>query len=118
RTLRHSACCHSVSPKNHSNKMMTRSQVQRYLVEARELGVKEFYFTGGEPLLNRELPGILADALQIGPATVLTNGMLITASIARVMRETQDASPHPLEFRGSLDGSPAEHTERIRGTGG
>ena len=115
--LRCSHCFISCSPENDSHKMMTRSQVQRYLVEARELGVKEFYFTGGEPLLNRELPGILADALQIGPATVLTNGMLITASIARVMRETQDASPHPLEFRVSLDGSTAEQNDRIRGKG-
>jgi SAM-dependent methyltransferase len=115
--LRCSHCFISCSPENDSHTMMTRSQVQRYLAEARELGVEEFYFTGGEPLLNRELPGILVDALHIGPATVLTNGMLITASIARVMREIQDASPHPLEFRVSLDGSTAEQNDAIRGKG-
>jgi AdoMet-dependent heme synthase len=115
--LRCSHCFISCSPENDSHNMMTRSQVQHYLAEARELGVEEFYFTGGEPFLNRELPGILSDALQIGPSTVLTNGMLITAAIARAMKELQDASAHPLEFRVSLDGSTAERNDRIRGKG-
>ena len=34
---------------------MARDDVFRALDESRELGVKEYYFTGGEPFLNRDL---------------------------------------------------------------
>ena len=40
------------------------------------LGVKEYYFTGGEPFLNRDMAPILELTLRYGPATVLSNGTL------------------------------------------
>lgn len=115
--LRCTHCFISCSPENDTHKMMTRDQVGTYLKEAKELGVEEFYFTGGEPFLNRELPDILSDALQLGPATVLTNGMLITDKMGARLKAIQAASPHKLELRVSLDGSTPEENDAIRGPG-
>src|SRR5207253_10099508 len=70
-------CFISCSPKNHAHEMLSLAEVEERLAEARELGVREYYFTGGEPFLNREMLDILAATLKQGPATVLTNGMLL-----------------------------------------
>ena len=40
-------CFISCSPRNHSHEMMSLADVQARLEEARELGVREYYFTGG-----------------------------------------------------------------------
>ncbi|MGB6361227.1 MAG: radical SAM protein, partial [Thermoanaerobaculia bacterium] len=48
------ACTHcfvSCSPTNHTHEMMTLARVLPYLEEGAELGVRELYFTGGEPFL-------------------------------------------------------------------
>jgi arsenite methyltransferase len=110
-------CFISCSPSNDTHKMMSRSQVLGYLEEAKGLGVKEFYFTGGEPFLNREMPEILEDGLAAGPCTVLTNGMLINDKLAVRLAEIQSRAPHRLEFRVSLDGSTSEANDKVRGKG-
>jgi len=77
------ACRHcfiSCSPTNHTHEMMRLGQVRAHLAEAAELGVKEIYFTGGEPFLNPEMEAILEAALAVAPATVLTNGLLLDAA--------------------------------------
>ena len=58
------------------------------------LGVREYYFTGGEPFLNPEFMAILESALRRGPATVLTNGTLIHARRAGVFERILDAIGH------------------------
>src|SRR5687768_4684412 len=68
-------CFISCSPRNHSHEMMRLADVLPWLEEARRLGVREYYFTGGEPFMNRDMLAILEATLQQGPATVLTNGM-------------------------------------------
>src|SRR4030095_11770884 len=65
-------CFIACSPHNHSHGMLSLATVRRYLKEAEALGVKEYYFTGGEPFMNRELPPILGETLQQGQATALT----------------------------------------------
>src|SRR3989337_1905063 len=70
-------CFNNSSPTNHSFEFMTLDQCKPYIDEAVKMGVKEFYFTGGEPFANKELLQILEYALIFGPATVLSNGMLI-----------------------------------------
>src|ERR1700693_789166 len=77
-TLCNIECTHcfiSSSPSNHSHEMMTIADVEHWLAEARTLGVREYYFTGGEPFMNRDMLAILEATLRQGPATVLTNGM-------------------------------------------
>ena len=74
------ACTHcfiSCSPHNHNFGFLDLATVQRYLDESVALGVKEYYFTGGEPFLNRDMVPILELTLQYGPATVLSNGTVL-----------------------------------------
>src|SRR5713226_8426963 len=67
-------CFISCSPHNHSFGFLDLPSVRRALDESVRLGVKEYYFTGGEPFLNRDMVPILELTLHYGPATVLTNG--------------------------------------------
>ena len=119
-TLCNIECTHcfiSSSPTNRSHGMLSLADVEARLREARELGVREYYFTGGEPFMNREMIPILATTLKQGPATVLTNGMLLRKSICRELRELIDASEYSLDLRVSLDGFDRESHDAIRGAG-
>ena len=110
-------CFISSSPTNRSHEMMTLEQVRSALADAAALGVRDYYFTGGEPFLNRELPDMLAETLRQGPATVLTNGLLITDAVARRLRALADATEYSLDLRVSIDGWDAASNDPIRGEG-
>jgi molybdenum cofactor biosynthesis enzyme MoaA len=110
-------CFISCSPRNHAHEMLSLADVQERLAEARALGVREYYFTGGEPFMNRDMLPILEATLQQGPATVLTNGMLLRAEVCRKLRELFDASEYSLDIRVSLDGFDRESHDAIRGKG-
>lgn len=119
-TICNIACTHcfiSCSPKNHSHGMMSLAEVEARLAEAKALGVKEYYFTGGEPFLNRDLLPILERTLAQGPATVLTNGMLLRREVCARLRAMIDASEYSLDVRVSLDGFDRETHDAIRGAG-
>ena len=119
-TICNIACTHcyiSCSPKNHSHEMMSLAEVEERLAEARQLGVREYYFTGGEPFMNRDMLPILEATLKQGPATVLTNGMLLRADVCRKLRQLFDESEYSLDIRVSLDGFDAESHDAIRGKG-
>ena len=119
-TLCNIECTHcfiSSSPTNRSHAMMSLGDVERRLAEARPLGVREYYFTGGEPFMNRDMLAILEATLRQGPATVLTNGMLLRPEVCRRLRELFDASDYSLDIRVSLDGFDRESHDAIRGAG-
>jgi MoaA/NifB/PqqE/SkfB family radical SAM enzyme len=119
-TLCNLQCTHcfiSSSPTNHAFEMMSLADVRRYLAEAEALGVKEYYFTGGEPLLNREIFEMLEAALALGPVSVLTNGVLIRPETAERLRALSDGSPYSLDLRISIDGWDAATNDPIRGAG-
>ena len=114
------ACSHcfiSCSPTNHTHEHMTLAQVESHLAEAIELGVREYYFTGGEPFLNPEMEAILEATLRIGPATVLTNGLLLNRERCRRLGALAATSDYSLDLRISLDGYYAEANDLIRGEG-
>jgi sulfatase maturation enzyme AslB (radical SAM superfamily) len=114
------ACTHcfiSCSPTNHTHERLRLAEVLSHLAEAVALGVREYYFTGGEPFLNPEMEAILAATLAVGPATVLTNGLLLDRGRCRRLKALADASPYSLDFRVSLDGYDAETNDPIRGAG-
>jgi AdoMet-dependent heme synthase len=114
------ACTHcfvSCSPTNHTHEMLALGEVERYLDEAARLGVREYYFTGGEPFLNPEMEAILAATLAVGPATVLTNGLLLDPARCARLEALADASEYSLDFRVSLDGWDAASNDPIRGAG-
>ncbi|HEU4402780.1 MAG TPA: radical SAM protein [Candidatus Polarisedimenticolia bacterium] len=115
--LRCTHCFISCAPDNHSHSMMSLAEVRRFLDEAVGLGVREYYFTGGEPFMNRDLPAILEETLRVGPATVLTNGLLLDPDRCRMLRALADGSEYSLDLRVSLDGWGPEDHDRIRGAG-
>ena len=119
-TLCNLACHHclvSASPTNRTHDHMSLSEVRKYLEEAAQLGVREFYFTGGEPFLNPEMEPILEATLVLGPATVLTNGLLLDGERCRRLRALADVSEYSLDLRVSLDGWDAAHNDPVRGEG-
>jgi len=119
-TLCNLACTHcfvSCSPTNHTHEHMTLEQVEGYLREAAELGVKEYYFTGGEAFLNPQMEAILEATLRVGPASVLTNGLLLDPQRCQRLKALADASDYSLDIRISLDGYDAESNDAIRGPG-
>jgi sulfatase maturation enzyme AslB (radical SAM superfamily) len=114
------ACTHcfiSCSPTNHTHEFLSLEALLPYLEEAASLGVKEYYFTGGEPFLNPEMEAILATTLEYGPASVLTNGLLLDEARCRRLADLAKSSDYSLDFRVSLDGYTAETNDPIRGEG-
>ncbi|MEW4490717.1 radical SAM protein [Thalassoglobus sp. JC818] len=108
-------CFISCSPKNDSFGFLSLETVRKYLLESVPLGVKEYYFTGGEPFLNREMVPILEETLTFGPATVLTNGTVLKDAWLERLRRAEDESGFTLEFRVSIDGPTPEINDPIRG---
>src|SRR3954470_22105841 len=119
-TLCNLTCTHcfiSCSPSNHAFGFLDYDRVVSALEESRRLGVKEYYFTGGEPFMHPRVLDILEQTLAIGPATVLTNGTLFREKTVERLAEIRDSSIYSLELRVSIDGPDAESNDRIRGDG-
>jgi sulfatase maturation enzyme AslB (radical SAM superfamily) len=114
-TCRH--CFISCSPHNRTFGFLDLDTVRRRLEESVLLGVKEYYFTGGEPFLNPDMTAILELTLDYGPATVLTNGTVFKDAWLERLRRAEDASSYSLEFRVSIDGASAADNDSIRGPG-
>ena len=115
------ACTHcfvSCSPTNHTHEAMRLAEVAPFLEEGAALGVKEYYFTGGEPFLNPDMEAILALVTRrYGPATVLTNGLLLDPARCARLRAIADDGAYSLDLRVSLDAPDAAGNDRIRGPG-
>jgi len=110
-------CFISCSPQNDAFGFLSLEEVQRRLVESVALGVKEYYFTGGEPFLNKQMVPILVETLRYGPATVLTNGTVLKDEWLVELAAAEQASRYSLEFRVSIDGFSPETNDPIRGEG-
>lgn len=115
--LRCRHCFISCSPENHTLGLMSFEQFQPHLADSVRLGVKEYYFTGGEPFINPDIFRILAATLAAGPATVLTNATRFTEEKVARLAALRDASPYSLELRVSIDGFSPETNDPIRGEG-
>src|SRR5688572_23027579 len=100
-TLCNLTCTHcfiSCSPHNDSFGFMTLAEVRRWLEESVRWGVNEYYFTGGEPFLNPDMTGILCEALNYGPATVLTNATVLKDDWLATLAAADGKSLYSLEF--------------------
>jgi MoaA/NifB/PqqE/SkfB family radical SAM enzyme/SAM-dependent methyltransferase len=84
--------------------------------QACSLGADTFYFTGGEPLLRRDIVRVLRQVTCDYGATavVLTNGTLLDDEITSRFAELP---PHRLFLQVSLDGSSAQRNDAIRSPG-
>lgn len=119
-TLCNIACQHcfiTCGPKNHTHEMMTVEQVRDALAQASHYGVREYYFTGGEPFLHPDIKTLITMALEQGPLSILTNGILIDDALAAWLGETFRVSPYSLDLRVSLDGASEQENDQIRGKG-
>ncbi len=108
-------CFISCSPHNDKFGFLSIETVERMLEESVEWGVREYYFTGGEPFLNPNMVMILQRTLKYGPATVLTNGTVLKTEWLTRLRSVDESSLYSLEFRVSIDGPTPEMNNPIRG---
>ncbi len=119
-TLCNIACHHcfiSCSPTNHNFEFLTFDEVKRSVDESMDIGVKEYYFTGGEPFMNKHLLDMIEYIMEFGPVTVLSNGMLIKEETAKRLAGIEKNSIYSLEIRISIDGYTEEMNDAIRGQG-
>lgn len=119
-TLCNLACSHcfiSCSPTNHSLAFVSPETVYRYLDEAEAHGVREVYFTGGEPFLHKQIIPILERSLQVAATSVLSNGTLITPAVADRLAALAGESRYSLEMRISLDDVDEKRNDAVRGKG-
>jgi AdoMet-dependent heme synthase len=110
-------CFNNSGPRETSFGLMTFDEVSRAIAAAAARGVREIYFTGGEPFLHAQLLEMVACALTVAPTTVLTNGMLISDRIADSLAALAIEARYSLEVRVSLDGYTEEMNDAIRGPG-
>lgn len=115
--LRCHHCFISCAPDNHTLGFLTFAQFKPHLDDAVAAGVREYYFTGGEPFINPELLPILEATLSVGPATVLTNATRFTTAEVKRLADLRDASIYSLEIRVSIDGFSPGTNDPIRGEG-
>jgi pyruvate-formate lyase-activating enzyme len=111
--LRCDYCCVRSSP-TAPRRALGLARVRRIAAEAAELGVGEFFVTGGEPFLLPDIGEILSACIAAAPTTVLTNGMLFTGrrleGLRRLPRER-------VTLQISLDSPTPERHDRHRGKG-
>lgn len=110
-----SHCFISCSPDNTSFGNLSYEQVAEVLEDSTQHGVKEYYFTGGEPFLHPQIVEVLSLALEYGPVTVLTNGTVMTPKLVEQLVQAEKKSRYSLEFRVSVDHFDANKNDAIRG---
>jgi uncharacterized Fe-S cluster-containing radical SAM superfamily protein len=95
-------CHEGSSPGDQRLQGFSLAEIAPVLDAAVALDVERFAFTGGEPLILRDIHAILTHALQLRPVLVLTNG---TAPFIRRTHQlaTLRNLPHALSFRVSID---------------
>ncbi len=88
-TLACSHCSADSSPR--ASRALEREFVLRLIREGKELGLESVVFTGGEPLLDANLPEYLVQARSLVVAsTVFTAGFLPTGDVAGTIRALAD----------------------------
>ena len=115
--LRCTHCLNASGPDDPWLPPMAAEDVERHVEDAARLGVREVYFTGGEPFLHPSILDLLALSLARLPTTVLTNGTRITEGMADRLVELARAARYSLELRVSLDHPDREANDAVRGRG-
>src|SRR5260370_27842763 len=105
-TLCNIACRHcfiTCGPKETRVPMMDAADVRRFLDEATALGVRDYYFTGGEPMLHPEFWPLVGETLRRRPLTLPSHGILIDGDQAARARRAVDDARYSFRLRVSLD---------------
>jgi 12,18-didecarboxysiroheme deacetylase len=105
--------CYAHATDESAERELSTEEGKALLDDLAEFGVPVVLFSGGEPLLRRDLPELASYAVEKGMrAVVSTNGTLITRDLARRLKEVG------LSYIGiSLDGLE-EVNDRFRGVEG
>ncbi len=70
-----------------STKKMSPGEIEKILMVAKELGISRVKFTGGEPLIRKDLPDIIRRASKyMTDVSLTTNGTLL-GPIAKILRD-------------------------------
>lgn len=109
-------CLEGSKPGDNRLERVSLADLKPHFDEAVELGVQRFAFTGGEPLIVKDIVKILSYALQLKPCMIFTNG---TAPLIKRVHQLQllKAQPHPLSFRVSIDHPDEQRHDAGRGWG-
>lgn len=86
----------------------------RTIDQARDLGVRRFYITGGEPFLRPDLFELIGRITPEAELIILTNAMLLKGEKLKRLSEFDRAR---ITLQISLDGPTAEVNDPIRGKG-
>ncbi|MGH9358686.1 MAG: radical SAM protein [Terriglobia bacterium] len=110
-------CFNNSGPNVRTFGFLSLGHVRQELNVVARQGVKEVFFTGGEPFLHPELVEMLSLSLACAPTTVLTNGTLINDRMADRLATLERESKYSFEVRISLDGYTEAMNDAIRGPG-
>ena len=108
-TYRCNATCSFCDIWERPSPYVTLDNARQNLRDLKKLGVRVVDFTGGEPLLHRQLPDLLREAKQLGLITTVTTNALLYPKQAERLRGLVDM----LHF--SLDSPVADEHDRSRG---
>ncbi|QHV98322.1 radical SAM protein [Spirosoma endbachense] len=108
-TYRCNATCSFCDIWERPSPYVTLENARDNLRDLKKLGVRVVDFTGGEPLLHRQLPELLQEAKQLGFITTVTTNALLYPKYAERLRGLVDM----LHF--SLDSPVAEEHDQSRG---
>ncbi|WP_080058210.1 radical SAM protein [Spirosoma aerolatum] len=108
-TYRCNATCSFCDIWERPSPYVTLENARQNLGDLKKLGVRVIDFTGGEPLLHRQLPELLQEAKRLGFITTVTTNALLYPKQADKLRGLVDM----LHF--SLDSPIAEEHDRSRG---
>ena len=108
-TYRCNATCSFCDIWERPSPYVTLDNARQNLRDLKRLGVRVVDFTGGEPLLHRQLPDLLREAKQIGLITTVTTNALLYPKQAERLRGLVDM----LHF--SLDSPVAHEHDQSRG---
>src|SRR3989338_1773763 len=111
------ACSHClVSSGPDGDRGLPTHTLLKVIADAQTLGVRRFFFTGGEPFLRKDILALTDAALEYPKAdlAILTNGILFTPTR---LEELRRRDPGRLRIQISLDGSKPETNDSMRGAG-
>ncbi|HUY01918.1 MAG TPA: radical SAM protein [Acetobacteraceae bacterium] len=113
-------CYIDSNPRNDRLVYLDRAAFDRFLDEAATLHpeLREIGFTGGEPFLNPDAPGMIAAALDRGyRVLVLTNAMRPMQRHRAQLERLAAVAGNRLAFRVSLDHFTRDGHDQVRGAG-
>lgn len=96
---------------------LSLGRVREVLEDALPRGLREVWFTGGEPLGHPDVLPMLDHALPHVAVGVLTNGTVIDHAMAEALASRARRSAYDVEIRVSLDGADEATNDAIRGRG-